>query len=71
MQALYDEVCHDRSHKQSSAIADEHLGFQTEDIVAQERYQCSDVGGCEERTGRFSARGGKLTEDGADEDTVS
>ena len=71
VQAVDDEIGHDCSHQQRAPVADEHFGLQSENVVAQERYQGSDAGGGEESSCRPSERGEKYAEDGADEDAVA
>ena len=71
VQAVDDEIGHDGSHQQRAPVADEHFGLQSENVVAQERYQGSDAGGGEESACRPSERGEKYAEDRADEDAVA
>ena len=71
VQAVDDEIGHDRSHQQCAPVADEHLGLQAEDVVAQERYQRPDAGGGEESACHSLERGEKYAEDGADHDAVA
>ena len=71
VQAVEDKVRHHRAHQQRAPVADEHFGLQSENVVAQERYQGSDAGGGEESSCRPSERGEKYAEYRADEDAVA